>query len=86
MCNYVHFICELLYYLEYRKLYIKNAHFYTITKEQEIFYNMADEYIKQMIDLLNEKIRNLELKKEEQRKEINRLKRYIAELKKEIRE
>ena len=47
---------------------------------------MADEYIKQMIDLLNEKIRNLELKKEEQRKEINRLKRYIAELKKEIRE
>ena len=50
------------------------------------FYNMADEYIKQMIDLLNEKIRNLELKKEEQRKEINRLKRYIAELKKEIRE
>lgn len=37
MCNYVHFICELLYYLEYRKLYIKNAHFYTITKEQEIF-------------------------------------------------
>lgn len=47
---------------------------------------MADEYIKQMIDLLNEKIRNLELKKEEQRKEINRLKRYIAELKKETRE
>ena len=47
---------------------------------------MADEYIKQMIDLLNEKIRNLELKKEEQRIEINRLKRYIAELKKEIRE
>ena len=47
---------------------------------------MADEYIKQMIDLLNEKIRNLELKKEEQRTEINRLKRYIAELKKEIRE
>ena len=47
---------------------------------------MADEYIKQMIDLLNEKIRNLELKMEEQRKEINRLKRYIAELKKEIRE
>ena len=47
---------------------------------------MADEYIKQMIDLLNEKIRNLELKKEEQRKEINRQKRYIAELKKEIRE
>ena len=47
---------------------------------------MADEYIKQMIDLLNEKIRNLELKKEEQRKEINRRKRYIAELKKEIRE
>lgn len=47
---------------------------------------MADEYIEQMIDLLNEKIRNLELKKEEQRKEINRLKRCIAELKKEIRE
>ena len=44
---------------------------------------MTDVYTKQLIDLLNEKIRRLENDKNEQRKEINRLKKTISDLKKE---
>jgi len=44
---------------------------------------MTDVYTKQLIDLLNDKIRRLEHDKNEQRKEINRLKKTISDLKKE---
>lgn len=43
------------------------------------------DYNAMLIDLLNEKIRNLELKKEEQRKEINRLKAEMRKIKKEVK-
>ena len=42
------------------------------------------DYNAMLIDLLNEKIRRLEQGKSEQRKEINRLKVEIRELKKEL--
>ena len=44
---------------------------------------MTDVYTKQLIDFLNDKIRRLEHDKNEQRKEINRLKKTISDLKKE---
>ena len=42
------------------------------------------DYNAMLIDLLNEKIRRLEQGKNEQRKEINRLRAKIRELKKEL--
>lgn len=42
------------------------------------------DYNSMLIDLLNEKIRRLEQGKNEQRKEINRLRAEIRELKKEL--
>ena len=42
------------------------------------------DYNAMLIDLLNEKIRRLEQGKDEQRKLINRLKKEIKELKKEL--
>jgi hypothetical protein len=43
---------------------------------------MNEEYYKELVNLLNEKINRLELEKDRQRKEINRLK---AELRKTIK-
>lgn len=42
------------------------------------------DYNKMLIDLLDEKIRRLEHEKDEQRREINRLKKEIKELKKGV--
>lgn len=42
---------------------------------------MTDVYTKQLIDLLNEKIRRLEQEKDSQRKEINRLKKELSDYK-----
>lgn len=42
---------------------------------------MTDVYTKQLIDLLNDKIRRLEQEKDSQRKEINRLKRELSDYK-----
>ena len=44
------------------------------------------DYNAQLIDLLNEKILRLEQDKDRQRKEINRLKRYVRELEKKLNE
>lgn len=45
---------------------------------------MTAQHYAQLIELLNEKIHRLELDKERQRKEINRLQRENSELKKKI--
>ena len=45
---------------------------------------MTDVYTKQLIDLLNEKIRRLEQEKDSQRKEINRLKKELSAIKKAV--
>jgi cell division septum initiation protein DivIVA len=42
---------------------------------------MTDVYTKQLIDLLNDKIRRLEQEKDSQRKEINRLKKELSDYK-----
>ena len=41
-----------------------------------------EKYMQQLIDELNEKVRRLELDKNRQRKEINRLKRELSAVKK----
>ena len=42
---------------------------------------MTEIYTKQLIDLLNDKIRRLEQEKDSQRKEINRLKKELSDYK-----
>ena len=42
---------------------------------------MTEIYTKQLIDLLNDKIRRLEYEKDSQRKEINRLKKELSDYK-----
>lgn len=45
---------------------------------------MTDVFTKQLIDLLNDKIRRLEHEKDSQRKEINRLKKELSGYKKAV--
>lgn len=45
---------------------------------------MTDIYTKQLIDLLNDKIKRLEQEKDSQRKEINRLKKELLGYKKAV--
>ena len=48
--------------------------------KKEVIY-MTEIYTKQLIDLLNDKIRRLEQEKDSQRKEINRLKKELSDYK-----